>query len=295
MNAPTAQRRQRGFTLVEAIAVIVITGIVGTFVTVFLQIPIRTYLTSVARAEATDLADNTMRRLTRDLRLALPNSIRVSGNYIEYIETKAGLRYLAVEVIDTPGGGTYLSWNTAGTTFTVVGGVPGGRSAPVIGDSVVVYNLGADQEPGDAYKCAAPGFNCNRAAITALDATTLTLAGNPFFAQMAAGTPLMSPSKRFHVVSGAVSYGCDPVTRRLTRYWGYGIPFNQSTPPQPVAPITTVKSAILATNVQSCVFSYANLANQRSGLIGITLRFLPQDGSTVPTTLVHQIHVDSTP
>jgi MSHA biogenesis protein MshO len=289
MTVRLPSRRQRGFTIVEAIAVIVITGIVGTFVTVFIQMPVRNYLTTVARAEATDLADNTMRRLTRDLRLALPNSIRVSGNYIEYIETKTGIRYLAEDDVDTPVGGIYLSWNSAATKFTVVGGVPAGRHAPVVGDSVVVYNLGNGQEPGDAYKCAAPGFNCNRAAITALDATTITMAGNPFYAQTQAGTPLMSPGKRMHVVSGAVTYGCDPATRRLMRYWGYGIPFNQ------VAPPVSGSRAILAENVDSCVFSYTSLASQRSGLIGITLRFTPQDGTTVPITLVHQIHVDSTP
>lgn len=286
------RRRQRGFTIIEAIAVIVITGIVGAIVSVFIQIPIRTYLTTVSRAEATDLADNTMRRLTRDLRLALPNSVRVNTgkNYIEYIETKAGLRYLAEDDVDS-GGGAFLSWNDpAETTFVVVGGVPGGRHAPVKGDSVVVYNLGPDQQPGDAYACVIPGYtNCNRAAISDLTTTTITLSANPFYQQTLAGTPLMSPSKRFHVVSGAVSYGCDGATRRLMRYWGYGIPALQATPP------TTGSSAILAENVESCTFSYQSLANQRSGLIGITLRFLPQDGSTTPITLVHQIHVNSTP
>lgn len=299
MNA-IHQHRQRGFTMVEAIAVIVITGIVGAFITVFIQIPIRTYLTTVGRAEATDLADNTMRRLTRDLRLALPNSVRVGGagsNYIEYLDTKVGLRYLAEDDVDAAAGGAYLSWNNAAaTTFSVVGGVPGGRHAPVVGDSVVVYNLGHDQEPGNAYNCSIPWFNCNRAAITALTASTITMSGNPFFYQAAAGTPLMSPGKRFHVISGPVSYGCDSATRRLMRYWGYPIARDQSAPPFPLnAPPVGARSAILAENVESCSFSYTSLANQRSGLIGITLRFLPQDGSTTPTTLVHQIHVNSTP
>jgi MSHA biogenesis protein MshO len=294
------RRRQSGFTMVEAIAVIVITGIVGAFITVFIQIPIRTYLTTVSRAEATDLADNSMRRLTRDLRLALPNSVRVGGasnNYIEYLDTKVGLRYLAEDDVDSVGGGTYLSWNNpAATTFSVVGGVPGGRHAPVVGDSVVVYNLGPGQEPGNAYDCSSPGFNCNRAAITALTASTITMSGNPFYYQAEAGTPLMSPGKRFHVISGPVSYGCDSATRRLMRYWGYPIAAAQSAPPFPLnAPPVGARSAILADNVESCSFSYTSLANQRSGLIGITLRFLPQDGSTTPTTLVHQIHVNSTP
>jgi MSHA biogenesis protein MshO len=292
MTRPPLRRRQRGFTIIEAIAVIVITGIVGGFIAVFIQVPVRAYLNSAGRAEASDLADNTMRRLVRDFRLALPNSVRVdaTGRYIEYIETKGGLRYLAEDDVDTPGGGTYLSWNNAAAlTFTVVGGVPGGRHAPVVGDAIVVYNLGDNQEPGNAYSCSAgPAYNCNRAPITALSATSMTLAYNPFAAQLTAGTPLMSPGKRFQVVSGPVTYGCDAATRRLIRYSGYAYTVGQ------VAPPTTGSKAILADNVNSCSFSYATLASQRSGMIGVSLTFAPQDGSN-PITLLHQIHVDSTP
>ena len=274
-------RRQRGFTLMEAIVVIVITGIVATSLTVFIQVPVRVYLSVAARADTADLADNTMRRLTRDLRLALPNSVRVDDathSYIEYIETKVGLRYLAEDDIDTAGG-SFLNWNNAALTCTVVGGVPSGRLAPVAGDSVVVYNLGDDQAPGDAYTC------CNRAVIASTSATTITLASNPFALQL---TPLMSPGKRFHVVSGPVTYGCNAATKRLIRYWNYSYSAGQ------VAPPTGGKQAILADHVESCTFTYTNLASQRSAMLGITLKFSPQDGSN-PISLLHQIHVDNTP
>lgn len=282
MTLRRLRRLQRGFTLIEAIAVMIITGIVGGFVVVFIQIPVRTYLNSVGRAEATDLADNTMRRLTRDLRLALPNSVRVdaTNSYIEYIETKGGLRYLAEDDIDLPGGGSYLNWNDADAkTFTVPGGVPGGRHAPVVGDAIVVYNLGPDQAPGDAYSC------CNRAAIASMTATTITLANNPFALQV---PPLMSPGKRFNVVSGPVTYGCDAATKRLIRYSNYAYASPQ------VAPPVGATLAILADQVESCRFTYFGLASQRSAMIGITLNFSPQDGSN-QISLLHQIHVDNTP
>jgi MSHA biogenesis protein MshO len=283
MSGPTMQRRQCGFTLIEAIAVIVITGVIGTFIAAFLKVPVNAYLASVGRAAASDLADNTMRRLARDLRLALPNSVRVSGNYIEYIDTKAGLRYLAEDDVGIAPPAPYLSWNSAALSFTVVGGVPTGRHAPVVGDSVVVYNLGKDQQPGDAYDCSGV---CNRAAITALSGATITMASNPFFAQASAGTPLMSPGKRFHVVTTPVSYGC--TGGRLIRYWNYGFQATQSAPP------VGGQQAVLADNIASCSFSYTQ-ASQRSGVIGITLRFTPQDGSNNPMTLLHQISVDNTP
>jgi len=284
MNA-RVQPRQRGFTLLEAIAVIVITGVIGTFIAGFLKVPVSTYLNAVVRAEASDLADHSMRRLARDLRLALPNSVRVDGSntYVEYIDTKVGLRYLAEDDVGIAPPAPYLSWNSAALTFTVVGGVPGGRHAPVVGDSVVVYNLGADQEPGDAYNCSGV---CNRAAITALSSATITMANNPFYLQAGAGTPLMSPGKRFHVVTSPVSYGCSG--GRLIRYWNYGFQPTQQVPP------VGGQQAVLADNVASCNFTYTGLASQRSGIIGITLRFNQRDGSN-PMTLLHQISVDNTP
>jgi MSHA biogenesis protein MshO len=287
---PSTGRGQRGFTLVEAIAVIVIMAIIGGVIAVFIQMPAERYASSIARGEASDLADHAMRRMTRDLRLALPNSTRVSGNYIEFLQTKAGLRYLAEDDINTPGGTKYLSWNdTAAREFIVVGGLPTGRTAPVVGDSVVVYNLGPSQEPGNAYNCTGP---CNRATISAVSPAdgTITMTTNPFALQGAAGgVTLMSPSKRFHVVDSPVTYGCDPVTRRLTRYWGYTIASGQPTPP------SGGSSALLAENVVSCEFKYTNLSSQRSGLVGISLELKVQDGSGGSVLLVHQVHVDNTP
>ena len=292
MNAHLRQRRrQRGFTIIEAIVVMVIIGLIGSFIAVFVTVPVRSYVNAVARAEASDLADNAMRRLTRELRLALPNSVRVNaaGTHIEFIETKAGLRYLAEDDLNTPGG-VHLDWNVAAaTTFTVVGGIPGGRLAPVAGqDFIVVYNLGDGQEPGNAYDCSA---NCNRALISSINsaASTITLATNPFAAQTVAGVALMSPGKRFQVVTSAVSYGCDSVTGRLTRYWNYGFPVGQASPPG------SGNRAILADNVSSCTFSYTNMANQRSGLIGVSLTFRVRDEGATPLTLLHQIHVDNSP
>ena len=52
-----------GFTLVEAIIVIVITGILAAIVAVFIRAPVDGYFDSVRRAELTDTADVALRRL----------------------------------------------------------------------------------------------------------------------------------------------------------------------------------------------------------------------------------------
>jgi MSHA biogenesis protein MshO len=287
---------QRGVTMVEMIVVIVITGIIGGVVALFIRLPVQGYTDSVARAAATDAADITLRRMARDLRLALPNSVRVDATvtpdvrYIEFLQTTGGLRYLAeddIRPVVVPAD-KFLSWSDPSqTTFDVVGGIPGGRHTPVVGNYVVIYNLGEGQEPGNAYNC---DVSCNRAKIKSFPgAASIELATNPFAAQAAGGVILTSPGKRFHVVSSAVTYACNLGTRKLTRYWDYTITAAQPMPP------ADGKSALLADNIKSCNFQYSNMDNQRSGLVGLSIGINIAGVSEAELKLEHQVHVDNTP
>lgn len=87
-------------SLVEAIVVIVITGIIAGMVAVFIRTPVEGYMDAERRAGLTDIADTAVRRMAREIRLALPNSVRTaadgSGRCIEFIPTKIGARYRMV-------------------------------------------------------------------------------------------------------------------------------------------------------------------------------------------------------
>lgn len=288
--------RQRGFTLIELIVVIVITAIVAGMVTVFIRAPVQSYLDVAARAELADAADLASRRITRDVRLALPNSVRVtsnsSGSFLELLLTKTGGRYLSEDDPNTiPGNVLAFDPLTPGNpdVFTIVGAAPSGVQAIVPGDFIVVNNLGA-QPPVDAYNCSG---QCNRAQVASISGTNVTLVKNPFVAQ----TPSMpSLSYRFQVVSTVVTYHCAPNangTGTLTRYAGYVIQTDQ---PVSTAALTGAPSAALMANqVARCDFSFATLPNLQRGLVSVSLTLGAPGGNAGQITLVQQAQVNNSP
>lgn len=271
-------RSSAGFTLIEAIMVIVITGILAGIVAVFITKPVEGYVDSVRRAELTDAADVALRRITRDVRLALPNSLRVvvANQSFEFIMTKSGGRYR--DPTDGSTGGNFLSFTTASTDFDVLGAMP----TMAANDYVVVYNLGS--APANAYDCSATPPGCNIARIASFpSANTVRLSSNVFAAQT---PPLYSPSSRFQVVDKneqVVRYTCDGANLTRATLCSLG------------STGCTAGSATLAgggTTTASCTIDYASAATGRNGLLYISLR-LTSGGESV--TLFQQIHVDNSP
>jgi MSHA biogenesis protein MshO len=268
MTLPTT--RSAGFTLIEMIMVIVIIGIIAGMVAVFIRAPVEGYVDSVRRAELTDAAEAALRRIQRDVRLALPNSLREVTGGFEFILTQSGGRYR--DETDGSTGGNFLSFtDAADQSFDVLGPLP----AMAAGDAIVVYNLGATG--ADAYA------GSNRAAIAGIAGNTVTLTSNTFATQ---SPPLPSPGARFQVVGQndqVVRYDCSGgvVTRHA------GCDFSNTA--------NGCTSAVLvgsATTTAACSVNYLSAETHRNGLLYIELR-LTADGETV--TLFNQIRVDNTP
>lgn len=268
--------RQQGVTLVEMIVAITILAIVGGMVAVFMKRPVEGYIDASNRAELTNKADSALRRMARDIRLALPNSVRLAAGaggvqYMEFLITGGGGRYRAAIDTGTPVAANVLDFSAADTTFEVLGPMPAVTAA----DFVVVYNLFPTGTSSNAYA------GDNRADVGAVAGQIITIAATQF--------PFASPSNRFQVVRGPITYECNPLLGQILRYESYAITAGQPTPPA-VAP------ALLVDGVTACGFVYDNAATTatllRTGVVSLNLR-LTQAGESVE--LLQQVHVDNVP
>ena len=91
-----------------------------------------------------------------------------------------------------------------------------------------------------------------------------------------------------------MSYVCDPALRTLRRHWGY-TSVSPLPPGQPTS-FNDGSSALIAENVASCGFDYANVGPQLSLLtMRLTLQRARFDGSNETVSLYHAVHVNNTP
>ncbi|MBA3023363.1 MAG: prepilin-type N-terminal cleavage/methylation domain-containing protein [Gammaproteobacteria bacterium] len=274
---------QQGFTLIEMIVVIVITGIIAGIVAIFIQAPVQGYVDSARRADLTDIADTAVRRVARDVRMAVPNSVRLSGACpacaIEYIPTKDGGRYRAV--LDNLGAGDVLVFGAADSSFDIVGG----GIDFAAGDFIVVGSR--ESTATWPYDQTATGVlrAYNGGAGVQTNVAITNAVGLRVEAEL--------DSQRFDVVNGAeqaVTYACEGVgtdaagngTGRLVRYWGYGFDH---------AYTVADPNADLADRVSACTMTY-DIANQRFGLVTISLTLTRENESV---SLYNEIHVNNAP
>ena len=293
-------KRASGFTLVEMIMVIVITGIIGGIVAVFLRAPVQQYMDVARRADMTDIADTALRRVTRDLRLALPNSVRVrnaagtpcadplAACYLEFIPTIGGGRYR--DSTDNLGAGDPLDFAAPDTSFDVLGQMP-----PVaVNDWIVVYNLGiSDATRGSNAYDGSTTTAHNRRVVSGVGASAITITSVnalPFDSCVYDASGFVVGGCRFQVVQAPVTYVCDPVAGTLRR-WQEGAFLAVQPTAMPAG------QPVLANNVSACTFSYDANVSQRSGLVTMRLSITePNPGSADETvTLYSAAHVSNQP
>jgi MSHA biogenesis protein MshO len=276
-------KQLRGFTLVEMIMVIVITGIIAGMVAVFIATPVKGYVDTVRRAGLTDTADLALKRMALEIRTAVPNSLIASTNEIEFIPARTGGRYCTdAEACPTTNGDLDFGASDAGgNSFDVLG-----PSLEVVAnDWLVVYNTGQCIAATCASAPALPcdGLNayegCNRRAVTTAAGTTSSLS----FTSTDPPLTHASPSNRFQLVptAGPVKFKCG--TKELRRYTGYQWDHDESD--------ATMNSLLADADALACTFTY-NPLSATSALLTMQIT-LTREGESI--TLFSQIHVDNMP
>ena len=295
MNA----RRIQGVTLIELVVVIVLTSILLAMMAYF-SAPLMQFSEAARRATLTDIADNAARRVGRELRLSLPNSVRVSadGHYVEFLLVRTAGRYRADT--DNPTGSgcaadgsadaTMLVFGSADTCFKSIGNILN-PSTVTTSDYLVVYNLPPGTTSADAYDTTC-GSACNKSLVSSVTTETdrekIQFASNTFTYQ--------SPGNRFYIIQGPVTYGCDLAAGQLWRYSGYAI--TSGTVPPALATLQSGSSALVADHVTSCQFTYdPNTVAGSDGLVTLRISVASQDihGSTETVSMYYGMHVSNVP
>ncbi len=270
-----------GFSLVELVIVIIITGIIASTIGLFIAGPIQAYLDQARRGGMVDAAQLALLRMDRDLRAALPNSVRTSGGSIELLLTLDGDRYRT-----EPAGAAAdrLEFTTADTSFNTFAPLDAGLASPGAALRLAIYPLGPSVPGADPY--ANDVMTPTSVAVNVAAGTSTAGGGTEYRVSMTPGHRFLfpSPSQRVFLVDGPVSYRC--AGRELLRYSGYTVTAAQVPAPTGGTIVTIAK------DVESCAFGYAGGTAQRNAVATLAVTI---ESRSERIRLRRQVQVDNSP
>ncbi|WP_278362365.1 PulJ/GspJ family protein [Stutzerimonas kunmingensis] len=286
--------RQSGFTLVELIMVIALAGIVAVMISTVMSRPLQGFADQSRRAELTDLAAMALNRMARDIRLAVPNSVRneevcpASGcRTLELLAISEGGRYRANkwsvngERYDPPRLGDCVTKSANECAIEILGPPISLNSAHWL----IVYNT----TPEDIWMQSKRASPSTIAEIT--EAELIPAAGiqpQQLVIKNSAASHFnfkyASPQKRLYLADKVVGYRCGGGKLMRSEYSELLDSYvYEDKSPVVVDHVDCAKSS----------FTYEPGTNTRNGLVTLRLTLRDEAGETI--TLLQQVHVDNAP
>ena len=278
MNRTARHRRMTGFSLVELIMVIVIMGVIAASLAVVMRPALTAYVDSKVRAEISNQADTALRRMLRDVRQAVPNSIRIPNTQcFELVPTITGGRYRQGKDTANDAASCESAWTASCSApldpsrdTSVFDTLTPLSTTPSVGDLVVINN----QNTSDVYS------GVNTSAITGVQALNdtrgrmrISVTPKQFPYGYDGGRFTVVPSGQrsvFYVCSGADGSVDSAGNGKGALYRVKTSAFNAA---YPSSCPSVASGDIVASRVRSCTFIYNpnQGATQQNGFIWLEL------------------------
>ncbi len=273
---------QQGFTLVELIMVIVLLGVMAVGISGFIGLSTQTYINVAQRDELVASARFAIERLNREVRNAVPNSVRINSNSstqcLEFLPIVASTDYVDIAVAPEP----------ASDTLTVIPFVNHNNNAYILnsGDIAIVYPLYSSEIYGDLTNHIGKVFGISSINTTAvpwiitLDHVVVGGVGN-LFAQD-------SPNKRLYIANTPVSYCVN--NGKLIRYDNYNIVANSYVEPSNASPALMAEN-LAAVSSSAPIFTIQPATLKRNAQVQIKLGFTQNDEHVIFANDIHLVNV----
>ncbi len=269
----------RGFTLIEIISVIVILAVVAAIGSGFIVSSTESYIQTQQRAKLINRSRQALEQMSRQLRDALPNSVRATTAGVAQANGVAGQ---CIEFLPVAAAATYLPVPPATELPDADNGAAGIAS---INTAPFVVDFGVARFAAVAPLLASEIYDAAPVSLATLSATLAQgAAANTITLSAIKSWQRNSVRKRIYLAGGATAFCLESTNLRVYRDYDTSVPLGFSP--------ANNSGDLMAENVTAAAFTVANGAEDFNAVVTLNLTF-SEGGESV--NFVQQVMVRNVP